>query len=129
MGFILVICRLQPLLRTVLLNHLTSLAILFIVFKHKTAYEMRISDWSSDVCSSDLARRSRPRSRRQIVREDFLESAEHAARRPARQHRDARAPRFGIRECPRLFRFDDDRADRRSRLPLPRSEEHTSELQ
>src|SRR3546814_6161169 len=24
------------------------------VFKHKTAYEMRISDWSSDVCSSDL---------------------------------------------------------------------------
>src|SRR3546814_17626928 len=23
--------------------------------KHKTAYEMRISDWSSDVCSSDLA--------------------------------------------------------------------------
>src|SRR3546814_6394717 len=26
-------------------------------FKQKTAYEMRISDWSSDVCSSDLARR------------------------------------------------------------------------
>src|SRR3546814_10887871 len=25
-------------------------------FKHKTAYEMRISDWSSDVCSSDLLR-------------------------------------------------------------------------
>src|SRR3546814_11659223 len=24
-------------------------------FKHKTAYEIRISDWSSDVCSSDLA--------------------------------------------------------------------------
>src|SRR3546814_13041300 len=24
------------------------------LFKHKTAYEMRISDWSSDVCSSDL---------------------------------------------------------------------------
>src|SRR3546814_19977824 len=28
--------------------------ILFFVFKQKTAYEMRISDWSSDVCSSDL---------------------------------------------------------------------------
>src|SRR3546814_9577096 len=28
---------------------------LFIFFKQKTAYEMRISDWSSDVCSSDLA--------------------------------------------------------------------------
>src|SRR3546814_2185424 len=26
-------------------------------FKQKTAYEMRISDWSSDVCSSDLAMR------------------------------------------------------------------------
>src|SRR3546814_559445 len=26
------------------------------VFKKKTAYEMRISDWSSDVCSSDLSR-------------------------------------------------------------------------
>src|SRR3546814_5511980 len=28
-------------------------------FKQKTAYEMRISDWSSDVCSSDLRRRVR----------------------------------------------------------------------
>src|SRR3546814_8770693 len=44
-------------------------------FKQKTAYEMRISDWSSDVCSSDLAcragrapwprdRRARPAGRR-----------------------------------------------------------------
>src|SRR3546814_7995792 len=29
----------------------------FFVFKQKTAYEMRISDWSSDVCSSDLRRK------------------------------------------------------------------------
>src|SRR3546814_5638062 len=28
---------------------------MFLFFKQKTAYEMRISDWSSDVCSSDLA--------------------------------------------------------------------------
>src|SRR3546814_13171060 len=28
---------------------------LFVFFKQKTAYELRISDWSSDVCSSDLA--------------------------------------------------------------------------
>src|SRR3546814_3892332 len=28
--------------------------IYFFVFKQKTAYELRISDWSSDVCSSDL---------------------------------------------------------------------------
>src|SRR3546814_9436948 len=27
---------------------------LFVLFKQKTAYELRISDWSSDVCSSDL---------------------------------------------------------------------------
>src|SRR3546814_1311279 len=30
--------------------------LLFFFFKQKTAYEMRISDWSSDVCSSDLHR-------------------------------------------------------------------------
>src|SRR3546814_5506951 len=30
------------------------LEFLFFFFKQKTAYEMRISDWSSDVCSSDL---------------------------------------------------------------------------
>src|SRR3546814_14002378 len=29
--------------------------VLFFFFKQKTAYEMRISDWSSDVCSSDLS--------------------------------------------------------------------------
>src|SRR3546814_10654224 len=28
----------------------------FFFFKQKTAYELRISDWSSDVCSSDLER-------------------------------------------------------------------------
>src|SRR3546814_3850962 len=36
------------------------LYIFFFFFKQKTAYEMRISDWSSDVCSSDLPR---PRDR------------------------------------------------------------------
>src|SRR3546814_1473376 len=30
----------------------------FVFFKQKTAYEMRISDWSSDGCSSDLLRRT-----------------------------------------------------------------------
>src|SRR3546814_6670242 len=33
-------------------HYLTSI-VLFCFFKQKTAYEMRISDWSSDVCSSD----------------------------------------------------------------------------
>src|SRR3546814_3851163 len=32
-----------------------SSLLFFFFFKQKTAYEMRISDWSSDVCSSDLA--------------------------------------------------------------------------
>src|SRR3546814_5879450 len=32
-----------------------SILLYFFFFKQKTAYEMRISDWSSDVCSSDLA--------------------------------------------------------------------------
>src|SRR3546814_19745161 len=35
-----------------------SLMLCFVFFKQKTAYEMRISDWSSDVCSSDLAERA-----------------------------------------------------------------------
>src|SRR3546814_9011134 len=30
------------------------MSLLLFFFKQKTAYEMRISDWSSDVCSSDL---------------------------------------------------------------------------
>src|SRR3546814_18421110 len=33
-------------------------SLLFFFFKQKTAYEMRISDWSSDVCSSDLSPRA-----------------------------------------------------------------------
>src|SRR3546814_6540967 len=31
-----------------------DMLVCFFFFKQKTAYEMRISDWSSDVCSSDL---------------------------------------------------------------------------
>src|SRR3546814_6724356 len=34
--------------------------IIIFFYKHKTAYEMRISDWSSDVCSSDLGSEFRP---------------------------------------------------------------------
>src|SRR3546814_9978289 len=41
--------------------------LLFFFFKQKTAYEMRISDWSSDVCSSDLW----PRRHGSDVREDI----------------------------------------------------------
>src|SRR3546814_9549548 len=34
----------------------------YLLFKQKTAYEMRISDWSSDVCSSDLEKEVRAAS-------------------------------------------------------------------
>src|SRR3546814_10104145 len=39
---------------------LVYLQFFFFFFKQKTAYEMRISDWSSDVCSSDLSCSQRP---------------------------------------------------------------------
>src|SRR3546814_6392181 len=39
----------------------------FFFFKQKTAYEMRISDWSSDVCSSDLLFSKRKRAGRRQV--------------------------------------------------------------
>src|SRR3546814_19343233 len=48
--------------------------VFFFFFKQKTAYEMRISDWSSDVCSSDLRRADRrghradPADRRRLAR-------------------------------------------------------------
>src|SRR3546814_16302971 len=41
---------------------------MFVFFKQKTAYDMRISDWSSDVCSSDLAPRGKV-ARRLVERE------------------------------------------------------------
>src|SRR3546814_2797541 len=42
----------------------------FFFFKQKTAYEMRISDWSSDVCSSDLGSRRCRSSHPNTIRED-----------------------------------------------------------
>src|SRR3546814_4208415 len=42
----------------------TCLYFCFFFFKQKTAYEMRISDWSSDVCSSDLMKPNARKVRR-----------------------------------------------------------------
>src|SRR3546814_6894349 len=62
----------------------------FFVFKQKTAYEMRISDWSSDVCSSDLDRarpiatrlanldREPEQARGKVPRRGKLEPTRHA---------------------------------------------------
>src|SRR3546814_19591931 len=47
------------------------LVVLVFLFKQKTAYEMRISDWSSDVCSSDLStRRCSPERQSKYPREE-----------------------------------------------------------
>src|SRR3546814_6172750 len=46
---------------------------LFVFFcKQKTAYEMRISDWSSDVCSSDLIRERRDAQEQRLDRQQHL---------------------------------------------------------
>src|SRR3546814_5352242 len=75
----------------------------FFFFKQKTAYEMRISDWSSDVCSSDLLCRLQDRARRHPRRDDglgrfrrgFGRQAPHGAgRRPVhRETADRGVPR------------------------------------
>src|SRR3546814_18728926 len=65
----------------------------FFFCKQKTAYEVRISDWSSDVCSSDL----------QLRYEDHH-------RRPARPADLVEADRPGIEE--RRFQVEDDEEDR-----------------
>src|SRR3546814_11825801 len=48
---------------------------MIVFFKQKTAYEMRISDWSSDVCSSDLLL-SLPAGRRRLTRGCRADSGE-----------------------------------------------------
>src|SRR3546814_7034058 len=55
-------------------------------FKQKTAYEMRISDWSSDVCSSDL---EAAHAGGLVAR---LASDQARVRRLRPAHRDARRP-------------------------------------
>src|SRR3546814_16757557 len=86
------------------------LVIFFI--KQKTAYEMRISDWSADVCSSDLlypppaqgAHFGYPRSRKREPRDD-CRVAPRGRRRLSRQYE----PRRSCRPC------EGDRGDPRAR--------------
>src|SRR3546814_5272004 len=67
---------------------------LLFFFKQKTAYEMRISDWSSDVCSSDLAAPDESRDRTAVAdgRPD-----RRARRRPAAAAHPRRAETAGHR--------------------------------
>src|SRR3546814_5364054 len=55
MAILLSVCSLYVLCLNVVCGHVLFIfVVFFFFFKQKTAYEMRISDWSSDVCSSDL---------------------------------------------------------------------------
>src|SRR3546814_14392306 len=57
--------------------------VVFFLFKQKTAYEMRISDWSSDVCSSDLYSSVAPSGTNGGIRPDVrlrLQPARHPQR-------------------------------------------------
>src|SRR3546814_3154016 len=73
-----------------------SFLVILFFFKQKTAYEMRISDWSSDVCSSDLM----APIRRLLDREDHrgmdAARARHIFPRPLLLYGDVTAfpPRF-----------------------------------
>src|SRR3546814_3659003 len=88
----------------------------FFFFKQKTAYEMRISDWSSDVCSSDLLRRQ--------AQHPDLAVAQRGAR-----HQPPVAARRGIEEDERRV-IDRARGARtQAEIDSERSEEHTSEFQ
>src|SRR3546814_3146218 len=103
----------------------------FFFFKQKTAYEMRISDWSSDVCSSDLSSRRANRSRRHRL--PPLPSALPLDRRGIQRACGLPRP-FHIADwrCSRLAHRGAFPAAGPVRPVLPpflRSEEHTSELQ
>src|SRR3546814_14869160 len=80
--------------------------ILFFFVKQKTAYEMRISDWSSDVCSSDLDARLRRPDAGDVVGDDGGNDA--AERRPydvALRRREPKNPPAGAALCQDLLLY------------------------
>src|SRR3546814_6365816 len=93
----------------------------FFFFKQKTAYEMRISDWSSDVCFSDLDGH-RP------VRRAGCATRIGIACNYAPPGDCCHAGWFGRRACRQLGHTRRE-PDIFRRTTLGRSEEHTSELQ
>src|SRR3546814_9159835 len=103
-------------------------SIVFFFFKQKTAYEMRISDWSSDVCSSDLVCRQQVDTHNLRFRAQLLDYLSPAARRNAEIDDMPRLPDQPVF----LIQFDGlvgRAAAIAFRFRLLRSEEHTSELQ
>src|SRR3546814_9067247 len=94
----------------------------FFFFKQKTAYEMRISDGSSDVCSSDLRD-----DRRAFRRTEGSAEPAHPGGPDGRGQRYRRGCRLSGVEGSRLCHRPDHPCERRD--GDARSEEHTSELQ
>src|SRR3546814_10349436 len=101
-------------------------AVLVCFCKQKTAYEMRISDWSSDVCSSDLSGEERAGNR---SRSFDAPTGAHSGDRSDHRLLAAR-PAPDTARKPFRFRRSGGRALGASRCSAAmRSEEHTSELQ
>src|SRR3546814_1218237 len=115
----------------------------FFFFKQKTAYEMRISDWSSDVCSSDLFAHCNYQVRRCLFHRQFshadggsafacrhIQSGAVALRNavPAAAGRDSPFRLWAGNLFLELCRRVADLLGWRRGVDL-RSEEHTSELQ
>src|SRR3546814_1421421 len=114
----------------------------FFFFKQKTAYEMRISDWSSDVCSSDLHHVLVSAHQRHLRLRKFVPAARRIARRlglprlRARRLPGGAQRRRVVQRRARLrtvaaARVSAVRAQCRARRDAGqrRWEEHTSELQ
>src|SRR3546814_2591230 len=86
----------------------------FFFFKQKTAYEMRISDWSSDVCSSDLHRRGEGNQGQLVARLDRLDREplprQGLRHRPPRaRQRQAQSPRGCTRRLRKGARSEERR--------------------
>src|SRR3546814_8518151 len=100
---------------------------MFFFFKQKTAYEMRISDWSSDVCSSDLRDGWCPHGDANVRQAGIDTDHQLRGGQPRRQFRE---PGFaGQIDQRRLRGRGDARGGHAIAGAAERSEEHTSELQ
>src|SRR3546814_8216361 len=117
-------------------------------FKQKTAYEMRISDWSSDVCSSDLHRRKLQIALRSLLDKlpsDLREHEEyemlceaarelpiaivHLIHRGRRWESQSKDYEFSRRSMLEHWAAGNEAVRKTMHKSGVRSEEHTSELQ
>src|SRR3546814_7420359 len=81
----------------------------FFCFKQKTAYEMRISDWSSDVCSSDLGGVDAARPHLVAVFAADADAEHQATGRPQRQRGDLAGDHHGMSEHEQVDRSEERR--------------------